>query len=369
MAIDQVESAAAPKPNRPGIADCDVHNALAHPDALKPYLESRWHEYYDQGHSLGHPGQIGMTIGARPAGLFRGDSVPEIGVPGSDYETLRRQLLEGLNVDRALLCPLDSSGWVAYGELGAALCTALNRWMAAEWLDRDSRLYGVISVTPEDGPAAAAEIRRVAASDPRFVAVLVLVQTREGLGHPKYRPIFEAATEYGLPIFLHAGGFSGSRYSAGWPAFYLEHHVQIPHIYATQVISLIYAGVPERFPGVQFVLSEGGVGWLAPLMWRMDRVWETTRDRVPHLTRAPSEVMRECLWLTTQPLDDPNDRQQLLQMLDHLGMTHRLMYSSDYPHWDFDDPTRVLPRSVVGDDVRQQVFSANADRCFPFNHD
>lgn len=348
----------------PGIVDCDVHNALPSPAALKPHLEARWHGYYDQGHPLVQPGQMGMVIGARPGGFFREDAAPETSVPGSDYELMREQLLDGCNVRRAVLCPLDAAGWGAYGEVAAELCRAENRWVAAEWLNRDERLRAAITIPVEDGSAAATEVRRVAAEDARFVAVLLLLQTREGLGHPKYWPIYEAAVECDLPIILHVGGFSGVRYSTGVPPYFLEHHAQIPQIYATQLTSLLYGQVAERFPDLRLVLTEGGVAWIPALMWRLDRVWSSTRRHVPHLKRPPSEIVRERFWLTTQPFDEPESRAQLLEMLQQLDMTDKLMYSSDYPHWDYDDPTRVLPRSLVGDAVRAQVFSDNAERCF-----
>jgi predicted TIM-barrel fold metal-dependent hydrolase len=42
------------------------------------------------------------------------------------------------------------------------------------------------------------------------------------------------------------------------------------------------------------------------------------------------------------------------------------MFSTDYPHWDFDDPRRVLPASLIGRERREKIMSANAERYFPF---
>ena len=53
------------------------------------------------------------------------------------------------------------------------------------------------------------------------------------------------------------------------------------------------------------MLIEGGFAWLAPLMWRMDRAFELLGSEAPKLTAPPSEVIREHVWLTTQPMDEP----------------------------------------------------------------
>ena len=37
----------------------------------------------------------------------------------------------------------------------------------------------------------------------------------------------------------------------------------------------------------------------------------------------------------------------------------RLLFSSDYPHWDFDDP-RFAFRTPVSDAERQKIFNGNA---------
>jgi len=66
--------------------------------------------------------------------------------------------------------------------------------------------------------------------------------------------------------------------------------------------------------------------------------------------------------MTTQPLDEPPRRGQLGEMLDMLNMPGRILFSSDYPHHDFDAPDRVLPASQVGREFRTAVLAGNAER-------
>jgi predicted TIM-barrel fold metal-dependent hydrolase len=109
---------------------------------------------------------------------------------------------------------------------------------------------------------------------------------------------------------------------------------------------------------LQVVCIEGGVGWMPPLVWRMDRLFEAMRDEVPELRRRPSEYVRDHVWLTTQPVEEPDQPEQLIQVFDRIGWD-RLLFATDYPHWDYDDPARAFPTSLPAGG-REQVYSANA---------
>jgi predicted TIM-barrel fold metal-dependent hydrolase len=242
---------------------------------------------------------------------------------------------------------------------GAALASAINDWQTAEWLDPEPRLRASINVAYEDAELAAAEIHRVA-GDPRFVQVLLLIRTAEPLGRRKYWKLYEAAAEHDLPVGIHFGGWGrGPITSAGYGSFYVEDTVGMATAFQEQVTSLVCEGVFQRFPGLRIVLIEGGIGWMAPLMWRLDRAWSLLRAEIPHLDRPPSEVIREHFWVTTQPIDEPARRSDFPAMLEHLDMDDRIMFATDYPHWDFDAPDRAIP-SIVAPDVRRKIMRENA---------
>jgi uncharacterized protein len=107
------------------------------------------------------------------------------------------------------------------------------------------------------------------------------------------------------------------------------------------------------------VLIEGGIAWLAPLMWRLDRAWSLLRAEAPRLRRLPSELIREHVWLTTQPIDEPPRLADFVAMLEQMGMSDHIMFATDYPHWDFDSPERALP-SGLDEGVRRSIMGANA---------
>jgi hypothetical protein len=127
---------------------------------------------------------------------------------------------------------------------------------------------------------------------------------------------------------------------------------------AAQLASLVIEGVPERFPRLKIVFIEGGFGWIASTMWRMDQHFERFRDEIPHLKRRPSEYVREHFWNTTQPIDEPDEARHLRSLIDWVGVD-RLLFSSDYPHWDFDDP-RFAFKTPLSEAERLKIFNGNA---------
>mgnify|MGYP001377393086 FL=1 len=83
------------------------------------------------------------------------------------------------------------------------------------------------------------------------------------------------------------------------------------------------------------------------------------RSEVPHLKRRPSEYIREHIWFTTQPLDEPGRDGDLTAIFESVG-TDRIMFSTDYPHWDFDEPSFVQSKLQLAPAKMQRIFGGNA---------
>ena len=101
-------------------------------------------------------------------------------------------------------------------------------------------------------------------------------------------------------------------------------------------------------------------------MWRLDRAWAQLGAEVPHLDRLPSEVIREHFWVTTQPIEEPPRREDWHAMLAGLGMDDRIMFATDYPHWDFDSPEGAIPSFLDGG-LRLAIMHDNAMALYQFD--
>ncbi len=363
--------AADTRRRREPLIDCDVHNALPSDEALQPYMPDEWRERRDAlgylplafrqvRENLGDRSYMGAEYPRPTPRASRVDAWPPGGgPPASDLAFTQAQLLDAWNVEAAVLNPLLGIGEMLNLELGSVLASAANDWLAAEWLDREPRFRASIVVAYEDGLAAAAEIDRMAA-DKRFVQVLVLSRTIEPLGRKRYWPIYEACERHGLPLGIHNGGWGGHPMTpAGFPSYYIEDTAAMALAYQAQVTSLLVEGVLTRFPGLRCVLIEGGFAWLPALMWRLDRAWRRLRAEAPALDRPPSELIRERFYVSTQPMEETERPEQFPELLEQLGMDDRIMFSTDYPHWDFDAPDMALPVRLP-DGLRRKILHDNA---------
>ena len=345
------------------VIDCDIHNSVP-PGGLSPYLSERWQEHYK---TFGlRSGGIG---GYYPRALMhaaRRDAWPPSGLsPGADLEFMQEQLLDAYDMEYGVLNPLMPVGEQLNLEFGAAMASAVNDWQVADWVEPEPRLRASIVVPYEDGDLAAEEIHRCG-PNPAFVQILLIARTKDPLGNRKYWKIYEAASEYNLPIGIHFGGVAGPITGAGWPSYYIEDHGGMPQAFHTNVISYAIEGVFDRFPNLKIVLIEGGFAWMPPLIWRLDATWEKLKVEVPDLKRKPSEYIRDHFWLSTQPMEEPPKREYFEQMLEQMDMNDKLMFATDYPHWDFDSPERALP-SYLKPELRRMILGENARKLYDFD--
>lgn len=356
------------------IIDCDVHNAIP-PDsigALGQYMPKQWRDYLALvgSRSLGED----VLIRARPM-TSRSDAWPPNGkTPGEDPDFARSQLLDAYGIHRAILNNM-SGNWQPFiggnqpTGLTNALMHALNEWCVEAWLEQDQRWCSSICVPFEDPEAAAAEIRlrRSGPLADRWVQVLLTDRMEKPIGNPKYLPMLEAAAETGIPIVFHPGGRGMNPITGcGWPSHYYEDHVGYPQAAFSHLASLIFEGVFDRLPTLKVVLAEGGYSWAAPFAWRLDSSWRLLRAEVPGLQRAPSDYLREHVWFTTQPIEEPERPEwfaAVYAQMQRAGLGDRLMFSTDYPHWDFDGP-ETSPLRTFDEAARHAILAGNASALY-----
>ena len=346
--------------NPPAGIDCDVHPALPGMHALLPYLDEYWREQVTvRGIDGLDLASFPMTI---PANARPDWQVPQ-GKPGSDLGLLRAQALDGFGSRAAILNPLYGVQAIYNEHFATVVARAMNDWMAAEWLAHDRRLRASIVIAPQNPQAAAEEIERRAA-DPRFVQVLLLAMGEAPLGRRAHWPIYEAAARHGLPIGIHAG--SAARHATtgnGWPSYYLEDYAANAQAFQAQLLNLIHEGVFAKFPTLKVVLIESGFTWLPNFMWRANKTWRGVRAEVPWVDRPPADIIRDHVRFTLQPTDAPPDPADLARVIDQIDSDRVLLFSTDYPHWQFDG-SEPFPEGFPAA-LRQRVLVDNPLETYP----
>ena len=101
--------------------------------------------------------------------------------------------------------------------------------------------------------------------------------------------------------------------------------------------SIIYNGVPVRFPGLRLAFLEMGCTWIPYWLDRMDEHWEKRGEiEMPYLQKKPSQIIKDLPIYFT-----PESGETLLpEAIAYLGDDH-FMYSSDFPHWDGEFPENL----------------------------
>src|SRR5262249_32188683 len=270
---------------------------------------------------------------------------------GAPLDNMRSQLLDSFGLGLGIANVIHGCVALYNDDMAAAICRAVNDWLRVEWLDREPRLRGSILVTPQDPVQAVQEIERLA-PDQRFVQVMLPAMGERLLGRRELFPVYEAAERHGLVIGVHAG--SAYRYSptiVGWPSYQFEDYVAQAQAFANQTISLVTEGVFRRFPALKVVMMESGVSWLPMTMWRTDKTWRGARPEVPWVDRWPSEIIREHLRFTIQPFDAA-DATSVAQTIDRIGTDEVLLFSTDYPHWQFEGDD-ILPDGLPQDSLKK----------------
>jgi hypothetical protein len=352
---------------RLGLIDCDVHHAWRSSKDLYPYLSQKWRDHLDTyGSRKPTPFTRSSPYFKSAPALSRKDTwPPNGGPPGSDLAFMQEQLLDRYGIECGLLHLLSITGMDQRNQdFGAALCRAINHWQFNEWTQKDKRLKAAIVVPGEDAAAAVQEIEYWAGNRD-FAQVSLVTHSIEPLGRRRYWPIYEAAVAHGLPLGLHTSGNNGHAVTpAGWSSYYAEEHHEVAISQQGLVSSLVCEGVLARLPALRVVIVEAGLAWVPSLCWRLDQHWRRMRDEVPHLDRPPSSYVKSQIWFTTQPMDEPERPEDLAKILEWIGWD-RILFATDYPHWDFDDPETAL-KVKLNDTQRRMVFRDNARAVYDF---
>ena len=333
------------------IIDCDVHCNPTPDNPIERFLPAAYHTALEQ-HMVSRPGPGYVN----PFGVNRRDAAHE------RPEDIEREHLDRYGITYAVLQPQPSM-YLSLNhsiDLGNAMCRAANEWLVATYLERDPRYLGSICVNANDPPAAAVEIRR-AGAHPRMVQVIVPGEASFLYGHRFYHPIYEACEEMNLVFALHPGseGSYGSSTAVGRPSTYFEWHVSLSQTFMAHAASLVLEGTFEKFPGLSVLLAEGGIGWLPHLLWRMDKDFKALRSTTPWLKQEPSAYVFEHIRLTTQPIEEPENPNHFVALLEMIRADKTLCFSSDFPHWDFDDPVRAFGSKIL-ETTRERILWGNA---------
>ena len=304
-----------------------------------------------------------------PTGPLRLDAVPPNGgLAGSDPAFAVADYLDRYSIAAAMICSTQSHAVVSWADDQAIneYLSAINDVFLDQWCGLDSRFKHLLCVSPHNPKAAIREVER--RGDAPGVVGVHMPSSEVSLGAAILTPLYEVCAHYGLPLCLHPNGSEGSIRNSPTHAGYMtrtfaERHANLAQSGQAQFTSLILGGALERVPTLKVMFAEFGFSWVGPMLWRMDHIWKKRGGAAVSLQRPPSHYAREQVRFTTQPYDEPLKPSQLAFLLEAMHAEETLIFSSDYPHWDTDEPQLILTHRLPPK-YRERVAYQTASETF-----
>ncbi len=220
-------------------------------------------------------------------------------------------------------------------DLGLAVTRAWNDWLfEAWWQPYPDRIIPCGITFLADPELAAAEIRRNAERGFRSVT---LPERPHRIGLPSlftdyWDPVVAACAETETVISLHVGSSGMPEMPPGMssmgPMVALGATL-FGQMSLTACAEWIWSGLPARYPDLKIAMSEGGIGWVAMLLDRLDNIVERSgygRD-YDRSGLLPADALARNFWFCT--IDDPST----IDTRYRIGID-RIMVEVDYPHGD-----------------------------------
>src|SRR2546428_482489 len=180
-------------------------------------------------------------------------------------------------------------------------CRAYNTLMHEEFVKASPRLQAVALLPIQDPPAAAQELKR-AVRELGHVGAMLAADGSHVLGDERFTPIYEEAARLDVILAIHASGSHlGGAGVDLFPRFIQAHTCSHPFGQMRQLTSIVFEGIPERFPDLRLAFLEAGGGWAPPRVEREDHEYdkrgrgeappprEKARDHLP-----PGETSFSC---------------------------------------------------------------------------
>ena len=301
--------------------------------------------------------------GWREAGAALEDSDRERrGALTLDLGTGRIAAMDAAGIDLAVLSISTVANLqMLDGAQATPLARLANDQLAEAVANHPDRFAGLAAIAPQDPEHAAAEIER-AINRLHLSGVVINSHTQgEYLDAPRFAPIFEAAQDNGVPIYLHP-----SLLPAGAVGPYLDYGLMAAMWgYAADAslhaLRIILSGTLDRYPRTRIVL--GHLGEHIPFsLSRLDAHHEQTRAKThPDLAGRPSEYVKQHFSLSTSGMN--HAPASIRFCIDTLG-ADRVMFAADYPFEDPGPEVQAFRAAGLDPDERSALAHANAERVF-----
>ena len=277
---------------------------------------------------------------------------------------LGERWMDAMSVDYSCLFPTGmlNIGMHPQKEMEVDLCWAYNRWLTEKVLpESDNRFYSMLSLPFGDPDASLRQIE--AFGDRKHVGGFMVTTVRNMAVHDNaYMKCYRAMEERGLVLSFHSGPNWAEPIFKTCNRFLAVHALGFSWYNVLHLTNWVVNGMGERFPKLPVIWIESGLAWIPFLMQRLDHEYMLRPSEAPLLKKKPSDYMRD-MYYSSQPME-VQDMGALETTFRMMNAETQLMYSSDYPHWDFDLPSTIYDLPFLSEKAKHNILGGTAARLF-----
>lgn len=259
-----------------------------------------------------------------------GDGNPCVHYPG-DYNVAvrghrdiayRADVLARDGVDTQILSLTTPGTHVEEPRRAVRLARLVNDAFATIVRERGQRFAALATLPLCDPVASVAELRR-AVEELGFPGAMLFSNVNGvALADARFEPLYAEANRLGAVLHIHPTSPVGVE---AMTDFWLMPLCGFLFDTTLAAAKLVFTGVPERYPNVKWVLSHLG-GTIPYLAERLDRGWRAFAECRAHISRPPSEYLRNFFF------DTVNFDPRALRFAADFAGVGQLLGGSDYPH-------------------------------------
>ena len=277
--------------------------------------------------------------------------------------TLIRRAMDSMGIKMQVVFPqpMLEMGLHPEQDIVTAMTFAYNRWFTRTILPREKRIKTLLCL-PFHDPEASLKTIREFGEVPGVVGFMITSQRHQGVHKNMFMRVYKELEERGLPLAFHAGPTWGDSMTTTMNRFLSVHAMSFVTCNMTHMTNWIVNGLPERFPKLKVIWIESGLAWIPFMMQRLDHEYLMRQSDAPLLKRLPSEYIAE-MFFTSQPMEVTMPH-MMEATFKAIHAETQLMYSSDWPHWDFDVPARIAELPFLNEQAKRNILGETARKLF-----
>ena len=297
---------------------------------------------------------VSVTVDSQGNPVLHSPGDSNIAVRGHRDIEFRQSVLDEADVDMQVLTLTSPGVHVHPPERSVAYARGVNDALATIVQERGSRFTALATLPLNDPAASVAELERARTELGLRGVMLFSNVNGVALSDQQFWPLYERAEELGTVLYVHPTHPVGVE---AMTDYWLMPLVGFTFDTTLAAAGLVFGGVLERFPGINWVLAHLG-GAIPYLAERLDRGYRAFEECRANISRPPSEYLKKFYYDTVN-----FDVNALRFAIDFAGADH-LLAGSDYPHQIGSLPLMVESISTldVSEDDKAMIFGGNAAR-------